>query len=114
MINPTVMPTVTPKQKRRNISLHTTQDVVISVLMSYLLMPYGIGEIQEKPAKYGLIRPFYPYFRQFGRAGPESNMSIRRKKYMIYLYEVDLIPSFHKMYLILVVMCSPLDELSSG
>ena len=45
IITPAVMPPLTPKQKSRNISLYPTQSVVIAVLMSYLLMPYGIGAI---------------------------------------------------------------------
>ena len=45
MITPTVMPPVTPKQKSRNISLHPKKDVIITVLMNYLLVPYGIRAI---------------------------------------------------------------------
>ena len=76
MITPTVMPPVTPKQKITNISINPTKYVVITVLMRYLLMPYGIGEICLKMVKYGLFSPFYPYFRQFVRAGPDSTMDV--------------------------------------
>ena len=69
MITPTVMTPVTPKQKSINISLYHTQAVVILVLVSYLLMPYGIGAIKFNPTKYVLFSPFYHYFRQFGRVG---------------------------------------------
>ena len=37
-----------PKNKIRNIRLYLTRDVVIAVLTSYLLMPYGIGAIYPK------------------------------------------------------------------
>ena len=45
------MPPMTPKQKSRNISLWPTKIVVITVLMSYLPIPYGIGTIESKPIK---------------------------------------------------------------
>ena len=51
IITPTVITPVTPKQKIRNISLYPTKAVVIMVITSYILMPYGIGEIQLKPVK---------------------------------------------------------------
>ena len=72
IITPTVMPHVTPKQKSRNIILHPIYAVAIAVIMSYLLVPYGNWENLVVTGKYGLFRPFYPYFRQFRRAGPDS------------------------------------------
>ena len=55
-----------------NIIIYPTQDVVIKVLTTHLLMPYGIGTTLSKKAKYDLFRQFYPYFRRFRRVGPDS------------------------------------------
>ena len=44
--------------------------------------------------KYGLIRPFYPYFCRFGRAGPDSTRTLKivfygcpeKFQHMVYLF----------------------------